>query len=182
MNRTNASGDCTTLLQRQADESSSLSLFLPPLAILLLLVSCQSVPDEIRANVALQRESWASVRENRDTIVRAYDAALRKAYDKQLRDYFRRKAAESMPTADGTSELYDRVMAKRAEIWAKLDLKRDEFLRDVNIERGARSAELTAEYLRSVEEGYSAIESLAALAPVARQAVGDLLGDVEDGQ
>lgn len=144
------------------------------------MAACTQVPDVVKANVALQQASWQNAHADMRTVVLAYDKQLRKAYDKQLAKYFKSRMAETQPTTKLADDTFDRVMAKRKELWGKLDAKRDEFLADENIARGAKSAEMTADYLRSLEDGFGAIEGLANLVPVARKAVDDLLGGDDD--
>lgn len=130
------------------------------------LAGCQGIPPEIMTGQAYQDEAWSNLKANVRTIVNAYDKELRASYDKQLEAYFADKMKAVLPEsvpADTAIATYKAVMAQRAAIYADLDLKREQFLNDPNIQIGAETSAVLGQYLRSTHEGYDRVRALIGL-------------------
>ena len=130
------------------------------------LVGCQGVPPEIMTGQAYQDEAWANLKANVKTIVMAYDKELRASYDKQLEAYFADKMRSSLPEsapADYAIATFKATMARKTEIYAELDVKRDLFLNDPNITIGTETSAVLGQYLRTTQEGYDRVRALIGL-------------------
>ena len=119
-----------------------------PLRLILLLItlsllcSCGTVPEELPAAHTLQGEALVKIAQGREAVIHAYDAELRLAYAKHLDAIERYELQKAATNGAVPVETAQRIATQKAEqiakINAQLDIKKNEFLNDHNVELAMR--------------------------------------------